>query len=150
MKRSFIVASTSTLTPNGGDGINYAMFYTGPNEGHTSQVLDQWAIDHGFKYKYWGSDTAYGMSGMYNGDTIVFYNSPKNMPAGYAEDAKKYGTMIEQAITQKDINSAVYDALSDVLFQFGESRVNSVTKEQIQIATNNFVERFFRYEGDNE
>lgn len=76
------------IKPNGGDMINYVMVYTGPGYAqNTPQAVLEWGRSQGFDKMYWGSDTAYGMQGMYNGDTYILYKDANKLPTGYKEDA---------------------------------------------------------------
>lgn len=76
------------IKPSGGDMINYVMVYTGPGyENNTPQAVLEWGKSQGFDKMYWGSDTAYGMKGMYNGDTYILYKDASKLPSGYKEDA---------------------------------------------------------------
>lgn len=72
--------------PVGGDGENYISYYTGHGYAGPKEILED-AKERGFSKIYWGSDEAYGMHGMYNGDTYIAYNDAEMLPNGYREDA---------------------------------------------------------------
>ena len=64
------------------------------NNGMTRAEIDADAKALGFKFMYWGSDEAVGLKGFYNGDTLVAYSDPEDLPDDYAADAEKYGKRI--------------------------------------------------------
>ena len=72
--------------PVGGDGENYISYYTGHGYAGPKEILED-AKQRGFSKIYWGSDEAYGMHGMYNGDMYIAYNDAEMLPNGYKEDA---------------------------------------------------------------
>lgn len=81
-----VTASSRSAEPCGGDGKNYLMYYTGAGYPGPQEILKN-AKSRGFDKIFWGSDEAYGMKGMYNGDTYIAYNDAEALPKGYREDA---------------------------------------------------------------
>lgn len=82
------IKASADIKPAGGDMINYVMVYTGPGYSeNTPQAVLEWGKEHGFDKMFWGSDTAYRMQGIYNGDTYILYKDANKLPGGYKEDA---------------------------------------------------------------
>lgn len=70
----------------------YKMYYTGVGYPSKSQIEEE-AKNLGFTHSYWASE--FGYNGFYNGDTVVVYNSTKDMPESMRKDANKYGREIK-------------------------------------------------------
>lgn len=70
----------------------YEMHYTGI--GYPSmREIEVEAKRKGFTHSFWASE--YGYEGIYNGDTVVVYNSTEDMSEGMKHDAEKYGKLIK-------------------------------------------------------
>lgn len=87
--KPIISSNTDVMKPNGGDGVNWAMFYSGPQYPTPDQVKS-WGREHGMNNFYWATDESAGYKGMYNGDTNVVFNDPDKMPETYKQDALTY------------------------------------------------------------
>lgn len=71
---------------------SYEVHYTG--YGYPSmKEIEAEAKKKGFTHSFWASE--YGYKGMYNGDSVVVYNSITDMPEGMKQDAEKYGKLIQ-------------------------------------------------------
>ena len=69
----------------------YEMHYTGI--GYPSmRDIELEAKKKGFTHSYWASE--YGYKAMYNGDTVVVYNSTDDMDESMKADAEKWGRPI--------------------------------------------------------
>ena len=92
-----IVKENKDIKPYGGDGENWAMFYSHDNNYKYSDIVE-YAKSKGFDKEYWGSDEAlgYDLKGGYNGDTLVVFKDANLLPDGYKEDAIKYGKPITE------------------------------------------------------
>ena len=53
------------------------------------------ALKRGFTHYYWATECSIFYKGLYNGDTVVVYDSTDGMPPGEKHDAEKYGKPIE-------------------------------------------------------
>lgn len=95
-----------SATPYGGDKKSFYMFYVGPTSGSVSRkdVID-FAKKHNCDSIYWASDDATGYKASYNGDTLVVFNRKdiNDMPDDYKEDAKKYGKVITESFSLKEL-----------------------------------------------
>ena len=70
----------------------YEMHYTGCGY-PTMKEIEIKAKENGFTHSYWASE--YGYKAMYNGDTVVVYDSLEGMSESIRQDAVKYGKVIE-------------------------------------------------------
>lgn len=85
--QALAAAEVEAARAGGKTGV-YELYYTGA--GYPTKVqIDAQAKALGFEYSYWASE--YGYSAMYNGDTVVVYNSPDDLPPLMRKDAIKYG-----------------------------------------------------------
>ena len=70
----------------------YALHYTGA--GYPTKVqIDAEAKAQGYTHSYWASE--YGYHAMYNGDTVVVYTDPDELPPTMRQDALECGKPIE-------------------------------------------------------
>ena len=69
----------------------YELYYTGAGYPTKAQI-DAEAKAQGYTLSYWAGE--YGYSAMYNGDTVVVYNSPDDLPPLMRKDALKHGKPI--------------------------------------------------------
>ena len=71
----------------------FDLHYTGVGYPTRTEIEEQ-ARKEGFTHSFWASDDMCGFHGMYNGDTIVVYNSTEGMSEGMKHDAEEYGQPI--------------------------------------------------------
>lgn len=71
----------------------FELHYTGCGY-PTMAEIEADAKARGFTHSFWGSDTPCGRKGLYNGDTVVVYNSTEGMDEGMKEDAERFGKEI--------------------------------------------------------
>jgi hypothetical protein len=71
--------------------MSYELHYTGTGY-PTMAEIEADAKKQGFTHSYWASE--YGFESMYNGDTVVVYNSTDDMDESMKRDAKKHGRPI--------------------------------------------------------
>lgn len=115
-----------SLKPNGGDNKNYWMFYVGPGY-PTWDEIKQFGKENGCSTIWWGSDTASGYKGTYNGDTAIVCKDVSELPDGYKEDAIKHGESIIQSnqvidnIDEGMKNSSVDNTEEHILSELQES-----------------------------
>lgn len=65
--------------------------------------------------------------------------------------AKDEDNVVEESVSnQDDLNSAVYDALNDVAYEFEVNRQENLTKSDMRKAVDNFNNKFFAVEDDED
>ena len=87
------ISLTESIKPNGGDGINFWMFYAGPGYPSLDEII-QFGKDNGCTVMWWGSE--YGYEAPYNGDTWCLCKDINKLRDDYKADAIKVGKPIEQ------------------------------------------------------
>ena len=85
--QALAAAAVEAARAGGKTGI-YEFYYTGAGY-PTKEQIDAQAKALGFEYSYWAGE--YGYNAMYNGDTVVVYNSPDDLPPLMRKDALKHG-----------------------------------------------------------
>ena len=71
--------------------MSYELHYTG--QGYPSmEEIENEAEKRGLTHSYWASENGY--SGIYNGDTVVVYDTTEGMDPGRKADAEKFGKSI--------------------------------------------------------
>ncbi len=132
--------------PVGGDGENYISYYTGHGYAGPKEILED-AKKRGFSKIFWGSDEAYGMKGMYNGDTYIAYNDAEVLPEGYREDAldaekgdRVLSCSVIEGATQEEMQAALeeYQKKQQALMQ----QLDNLQEDQLK--RSNKRRRFFR------
>lgn len=90
----------------------YELHYTG--QGYPSmEEIENEAEKRGLTHSYWASENGY--SGIYNGDTVVVYDSTEGMDPGRRKDAEKFGKSIAERRIERQEREARMEALRQKL-----------------------------------
>ena len=112
--------------PAGGDGKNYISYYTGHGYAGPKEILED-AKQRGFSKMYWGSDEAYGMHGMYNGDMYIAYNNAEVLPKGYKEDALD-AEAHNRVMSCSDIEGATQEEMQKAFDDYYKKQQNMISQ----------------------
>lgn len=103
----------------------FELHYTGDGYPSMEQIENE-AEKRGFTHSFWASENGY--SGLYNGDTVVVYDTTDGMDAGRRKDAEKFGKSIVERRAEREEKRARMEALRK---QWEEDYPNQSVEDEV-------------------